>query len=351
MNRRFFSSLTRISDLDRVASQIRILPREFWEAGDYVVGEVCCPPGPLTKTELPNGRYVDLLEGDQVMGAFGVRDATLEAVGDYRRIGDDLKMDALTNAGLFGKCTSISPFLPRLTALFYRGHVLTGGTKATMKSYVTGPQNAVAFSLPVVLLVGTSMSSGKTTCARIVIRRLKKMGLSVVAAKATGACRYGEILSMADAGADAIFDFVDVGLPSTVCPAEEFLEAFRILLSKMAATGCDAAVVELGASPLEPYNGEAAMRALLPHVRMTLLCASDPYAVLGVQAAYRLEADLVAGLSANTTAGVALIRRLAGRPALNLLAEDSLPALDALLRDRLRLWPSGEEAPQSAGGA
>ena len=86
---------------------------------------------------------------------------------------------------------------------------------------------------------------------------------------------------MADAGADAIFDFVDAGLPSTVCSAEEYRRALMPLLSRMAAVAADAAVIEIGASPLEPYNGAVTIKEIGRNVRVSILCASDPYAVHG----------------------------------------------------------------------
>lgn len=332
----FLSSVTRISDLATVPFSVNPLPRGCWSATDYVVGEVCSPPGPLRQIELVNGRYARLMRGDLVVGALGVRQATLEAVGDWRAVEADLRFEALTNGGLFGKCTSKSPLMPQLTSYQYRGHVVVEGRKAAMRDFAAhaAPRR---LTIPVILLIGTSMSSGKTTSGRVVISRLKKRGLRVAAAKVTGACRYGEILSMADAGADCVFDFVDAGLPSTVCPEEEFAPALASLLSRIAAEECDVAVVEAGASPLEPYNGAAAVRKLNDNIRLTILCASDPYAVVGVQSAFGLQCDLVAGVCTNTTAAIELIQKLAGAPALNLLRKESLPELDQLLRSRLGL--------------
>lgn len=97
----FFTSLTRISDLPETSVSMKLLPQEEWEEADYVVGEVSSPPGSLSQIELANGRMVEVVEGDLVMGAFGMRYATLESVGDWREIGDDLQMSALTAASLF----------------------------------------------------------------------------------------------------------------------------------------------------------------------------------------------------------------------------------------------------------
>jgi NAD(P)-dependent dehydrogenase (short-subunit alcohol dehydrogenase family) len=190
-------------------------------------------------------------------------------------------------------------------------------------------------SIPVVLLIGTSMSSGKTTSGRAIVHELKRLGLKVAAAKLTGAARYRDVLSLGDAGADRIFDFVDVGLPSTVCPEDEFKIALARLLSKIAASGVDVLVAEAGASPLEPYNGAVAMEALKDSIAMLVLCASDPYAVLGVEHAFGRKPDLVCGPAANTDSAVELVDKLCSVRALNLMRRSSRPELARLLNDRL----------------
>ena len=72
-----------------------------------------------------------------------------------------------------------------------------------------------------------------------------------------------------------MFDFVDAGLPTTVCSEDRFRDRITGLLKRMAAVGADVAVVEAGASPLEPYNGRVAVELLEPHLRFTTLCASS----------------------------------------------------------------------------
>ena len=59
--------------------------------------------------------------------------------------------------------------------------------------------------------------------------------MSVVGVKFTGAGRRRDTLAMRDAGAEKIFDFVDVGLPSTVCPPEEYRELLGSLLGLIQA--------------------------------------------------------------------------------------------------------------------
>jgi hypothetical protein len=329
----FFSSVTRIADLEDRDFDCRPLPRERWATGDYVQCEVVGRPGPLYQVELPTGRMCQVFDGDVVIGALGKRAATLEGVGDWEQIEDDHALHALTAAGLFGKATSVSPLLPELMRLRYRGHVVRDD-KVTMGQFCT-PREPQALTIPVVLLIGTSMSSGKTTSGRVIVHELKRRGLKVAAAKLTGAARYRDTLTLGDAGANEMFDFVDVGLPSTVCPEAEFKTALKQLLSRIAAADVDVLVAEAGASPLEPYNGAVAMEVLKDRIAMTVLCASDPYAVLGVQQAFGRKPDLVCGPAANTDSAVELVQKLCGVPALNLMRQSARPELAKLLNQRL----------------
>jgi len=332
----FFTSLCRIADLESKGFDTVALPRSAWAGGDYVAAEVFGQPSRLYRFELTTGRLMDVMEGAEVIGALGKRAATLEATGDWQAVGDDGAMHALTGAGLFGKALSVAPMLDRLMELRYRGHIMRGGEKLTMRDFVK-PAAEADFSIPVVLLIGTSMSAGKTTAGRIIIHELKRAGLRVAGAKFTGAGRYRDVLSFQDAGADDIVDFVDAGLPSTVVPRAEFAAAMQHMLRRLAVSTVDVLVAEAGASPLEPYNGDTAVDMLGRNVRCTVLCASDPYAVVGVQKAFGIEPDIVTGPAANTDAGIDLVEALSGLRALNLLRPDSIPELKKTLADRLKM--------------
>jgi len=329
-----FASVTRISDLAEREFDVRRLPRDAWGHADYVAATVTGEPSSLYRVELANGRLVEVMEGMTVIGALGRRAATLEATGSWEAIGDDGRITELTGAGLFGRLVSLAPAMPRLMTLEYAGHLFRGERKLGMGDFVAEVPSA-SLAVPTILLIGTSMSSGKTTTGKIIINELKRAGLRVAGAKFTGAGRYRDVLSYGDAGADVILDFVDAGLPSTVVPESEFEQAMQYMSSRIAAAGVDVLVAEAGASPLEPYNGAAAVRALKANVRCAVLCASDPYAVLGVRTAFGFEPDLVTGPTANTDAGIALVEKLTGLTALNLIRSDSLPALRRVLAERL----------------
>lgn len=328
MSTRVYGSLCRIADFRDSNFDVRPLPEPAWEMGDYVEGEVFGAPTSLYQVEDRDGHIVRVESGDWIIGTLGDRAATLEGVGSWRSIGANRVMHALTCAGLLGKFTSISKLLPDPLRLNYRGHLLRGGRKVTMSEFAMRA-DAHAFAVPTVLLLGTSMSAGKTTTGRRVCKVLDRAGCFVIGAKLTGAGRYRDILSFLKTGASEIYDFVDAGLPSTVVPEDTYRCAIRPVLNHINDRGPDFLVAEAGASPLEPYNGAAAMDELSGNIVCTILCASDPYAVVGVQNAFGIRPNLVAGPAAQTSAAVELVRKLADLPAINVID----PAADAAFRE------------------
>ncbi len=335
MTNAVLGSLTRIADFDSNPWELEQLERRDWQTGDYVAADVTGERTRLYHVEITSGDMVPVEAGDRVIGALGDRAATLEGVGSWRDVRRG-KMHAMTSAGLLGSFTSLSTLIAQPMSLDYAGHVVRDGTKVTMKQFALRSE-AKDFQVPTVLLVGTSMSAGKTATGRQVIADLVARDYRVIGAKLTGAGRYRDVLSFKSAGAEEVFDFVDVGLPSTVVPEDKFREAIRPLLGHIGRLEPDFLVAEAGASPLEPYNGDAAIDELGDGVRCTVLCASDPYAVLGVQQAFGLTPDIVSGPATTTSAGRDLVRRLTGVEAFNILDADSLQGFRAALAARLNL--------------
>ena len=69
-------------------------------------------------------------------------------------------MHALTAAGLLGRYTSLSQLLVEPLNLNYMGHLCREGRKVRMSDFAMH-SNKYEFSIPTVLLVGTSMSAVK----------------------------------------------------------------------------------------------------------------------------------------------------------------------------------------------
>ncbi len=337
MNNEFiFTSLTRISDLSENPFAVIKAKKDSWKTGDYVAARVINNARGWFKAESFDGRMIDLMKDDLLIGALGERYATLEATGTWKKVESNGRMHLLTGAGLFGKLTSKSFFIPSIVEVQYIGHVSRNNKPLNMMDFVPKIEDT-KFDLPVILFVGTSMSAGKTTAARIVTRLLKNTGLKVVGAKLSGAGRFKDILAVKDAGAVQVFDFVDVGLPSSIYDPEQYIIALRKLMSMIAKTNADVAIIEIGASPLEPYNGDIAIEAIRKHVKCTILCASDPYAVYGVMKSFNLKPSIVSGPATNTLGGIDLIYRLCKVKGLNIIDTKMLPKLEKILKNKLQL--------------
>ncbi|MBL7473241.1 hypothetical protein [Robertkochia sediminum] len=329
-----FTTLTRISDLETQSFALKRLSREHWATGDYIVGRITDIGSSSSQLELPNGRMRGVIGDELVVGALGVRHATLEATGSWKAVGDDGAMHMLSGGGLMGKLTSRSMFMPEMISILYHGHVIRDGQKVTMDDFVR-PCAQKSYDIPTILFIGTSMSAGKTTSARIVTSLLTRAGYKVLGAKITGTGRFKDILAVKDVGAVQVYDFVDAGLPSTICDPEVYEKKLDHMLSCMAASEADVAVVEIGASPLEPYNGDIAYKGIKDQVKCCILSASDPYAVYGLMEAFGVKPDLVTGISTNTLGGQEMVERLCGVPAMNLLDTGSIPPLKSILRQKL----------------
>jgi hypothetical protein len=276
---------------------------------------------------------VEAHPGDLLIGALGRRSATLEAVGSFEAVGDDRIMHALTGAGLFGRLTSVAVNLGPLVRTRYQGHVHAAEQRIAMGDFVR--DSDATLEAPVVLVVGTSMSAGKTATCGVLASWFRSQGMRAVGAKLTGAGRYRDILAMRDRGAVAVYDFVDAGLPSSICPEGEYRERLRSLLRMVGSSAPDVVVAEAGASPLEPYNGGTAIEELGDRVACLVLAAADPYSVVGIEKAFNMRPDAITGRATSTDSACELVESLAGIPAINVLDTKACPRLFEIVAKRL----------------
>lgn len=331
-----YASLTRISDLQEKGFEVKKFLKKDWETGDYVVCRILDAGSKNINIELRSGRMRGVMEGELLVGALGERFATLDATGTWKKVEQDLEMTVLTAAGLVGKMTSKSSYTESLIQVKYLGHALRKNKKVTMDHFVKPIKN-LPFTIPVILFVGTSMSAGKTTSARIVTKLLLESNYKVVGAKLSGAGRFKDILAVKDVGADAVVDFVDAGLPSTICRKKVFLSKVEYIKNYISSIKADVAVIEIGASPLEPYNGHLAINSVRDNIKCVVLCASDPYGVYGIIKAFNLKPDFVTGIATNTIAGRNLVENLCDVKALNIIDPANTKELKSILSNKLEL--------------
>ncbi len=78
----------------------------------------------------------------------------------------------------------------------------------------------------------------------------------------------------------------------------------------------------------------------------TVLCASDPYAVVGVMKGFDVIPDVVSGITANTSAGIELVQRLTGVNTLRLPGDEEAKLLVEDIMSKLSHLKIGAFPPE-----
>jgi hypothetical protein len=157
--------------------------------GDLLLAEVQ-NLGRHTRMEIRTGVTMDLFPGDHIVGAFGNRYATDQYEG-YLPTRPVKECDLLSVGGVCGEVASrhasmVDPTRLRIVGLVGDKH----GRPINQRAFGLPSHDAVGecleSSAEVILVVGSSMNSGKTTTAGTLARALSRANFSVAAGKITG---------------------------------------------------------------------------------------------------------------------------------------------------------------------
>lgn len=234
------------------------------QVGSVVLSEVTSI-GQHRHLELCDGRRSRLFTGDEIITCYGHR----YAPDQYEAtVPDDVgPCELTTSGGVTGTVQHRHARAGRATRL--RPIALLGdanGQPLTLDRFALPvPGTGVTSPAPVFAVLGTSMNSGKTTTAAHLIHGLGRAGLRVAAAKVSGTGSGADYWHMKDAGAVAVLDFSDCGMPSTYRVDPTALQAVAAtILAELAKAQPDAIVLEI-ADGL--YQRETAMIAASPWFR------------------------------------------------------------------------------------
>lgn len=302
-------------------------------AGDVAVFEVLSI-GKHSTIQGEDKRNCHIYPGDQIMAAFGTRYATEQFEG-YLPVEQLEEYHILGAGGTVGviesmHCKFLKTGPTRLRLLGYAvdrsGTVInTKGRK--MSSMV--PYSGVMQSLTrVVLSVGSSMDSGKTTTAAHLVRGLKEKGMKTGFIKLTGTVYTKDCDLNYDNGADVVADFSAMGFPSTyMCTLTELLNLYETLLTEIKADQLDYVVIEIADGI---FQRETEM--LLGHnkfmsgVDTVIFSAGDSLAaVQGVRTLQEMRVN-VAALSGLFTASPLLTKEVQSRLNMPVYTIDQLAA-------------------------
>ena len=212
--------------------------------GDLVLAQVV-EIGHHAKLQTPNGRRSEMYVGDEIVVAYGDRYAPSQWEA---RVPEDLgECHLAAGGGLASRITEAHPRMKPPTVLQPIGLLADSrGHRINLKQFSLTDPGRLPSLPPTIVILGTSMDSGKTTAAASIINGLSKAGLRVGAAKVTGTGACGDLMKFEDAGAAQALDFVDAGLPTTYLqPLSEIQRIVRTLLGALVENGAEALVVEV----------------------------------------------------------------------------------------------------------
>lgn len=213
-------------------------------AGDIVAAEVVSI-GKHTTLENRQGIVQHIFPGDRFVGAFGNRYATDQYEG---YVPEELQeeFDLLSVGGVCGLVASQHASMQPPTRLRLLGAMCDQQGKALNLSQHRLPSRHSSSTCELILVVGASMNSGKTTTVGTLVRALSNAGLRVCAAKTTGTAAGKDGRYFASCGAQRVLDFTDVGHPSTyMLSVHELLETFGTLVAHLQDLQPDYIVVEV----------------------------------------------------------------------------------------------------------
>lgn len=311
------ASATRNVNIDKdVIISDKIRARE----GEVIAVKALEEKSVYNQLELANGRMARIRKGDIIVGVLGNRKALRGYVGIVPaeiKVGDILHI--LNIGGVIGKCVSqyidIGPAL-RVEVL---GSVLTFpsmehriGTPINIMQTGIKNRDKLEKSVPLVIVSGTCMSSGKTSCASEVIKYLNGKRYKVEAAKITGISAMKDILDMEDCGAKRCLDFTDAGIVST--SPEKVVPIAKGLIYELNKDRLNLIVIELGDGILGEYGVQSILqdKEIMNFTKAHVVCATDPVAAFGAVEQfkkYNLKIDVMAGPATDTEVGIKYIEK------------------------------------------
>jgi hypothetical protein len=228
------------------------IPQDYvLQVGDVGIFEIL-EIGKHSRMQADNKLNVTIIEGDRIMAAFGTRYATAQIEG-YMPEKIDQELHILGAGGTVGVVRSmhtnyekIGPTRLRLIGLAtdMQGKVINT-RKMEERRMIRFSTNSTT-KAKVILSLGSSMDSGKSTSAAYLVHGLKKAGKNVAYIKLTGTI-YSKDADLAyDLGADVSTDFGEFGFPSTyMCSEKDLLDLYASLLAVVLPSSPDYIVMEI----------------------------------------------------------------------------------------------------------
>ncbi len=281
------SYLCRNINIEKLNDDPLFLEKYIPHAGDVGIFKVISI-GKHKKVENYQSINQYLMENDWVMCAFGNRYASAQFEGYVPEILLS-EYDLLGQGGVVGELHSMHNRYERIgptkltligLATDQQGNILN--THATLPNESTLSVSKHA-NYKVILSIGSSMDSGKTTTAAYTIHGLSKAGYRVSFIKLTGTAYTKDVQFARDLGAISSVDFSYFGYPSTyMYPVSQLIHLFKALLAESSRNDPDFIVVEIADGILQRETfGLLSNENFMDMIHNVILSAVDSLGLLG----------------------------------------------------------------------
>lgn len=301
------------------------------KVGDVVFGKISYM-GEHGSLENREGRIHMITDRTRSVFVFGNRYAPDYFEGEIPEIMQS-QVDLLARSGVIGVMREKNTAIKDPTKVEIIGHVVDDdGKPINTQDFPVAlpktPLNKEKKRAPMILNIGTSMNSGKSTSAIACCWALSAMGYDVRASKVTGTASLKDILHMQDAGAEFVSDFSYLGFPSTYMLGEdEVMGIFENLDAKYGGNSNRFWVVEFADGIMQR---ETAMLLRNEYVRSRIhrltFSAVDAFGAIGGLRILEEEFDLVPdAISGRCTSSPLMVKELRNRtniPVFNNMQKD-----------------------------
>ncbi len=206
--------------------------------GDVALFEVL-EIGKHKTVQLTDKRNATILPGDMILASFANRYATAQFEGYIPEKPTEI-LDILGAGGAIGIVKSKNAAFHDIepTKLKLVGYAMNDENEVVNTIYNHTQRKKFRGEVPnnarVILSVGSTMDSGKTTTAAFLARGLKLNNNKVAFIKLTGTCYSKDKDLVYDCGADVSLDFVDAGYPSTYMISKpDLMDLYQTLMDQL----------------------------------------------------------------------------------------------------------------------
>lgn len=285
--------------------------------GTIVMVEALNHEGKYNILDFVGGRLGKLWHWDKIPAVLGYRKATTEFAGFVpKKITPCDELYLLCESGIVGEISGVFEAWGRPMKVKVLGSILDEkGNSMNLKNYKLPKAKGLSHKSPLIIFLSTRMDCGKTTIACKIGHEISALGKKVAGAKLTGVAFSQDLLKLMDAGVSPVYDFVDMGLPSTCNGnSKEVVNASLNIINKINSAKPDCILTEFGDAVLGEYHVADILqnKQFQTNIKMVVLAANDFVGIKGttdILYSWGIKVDLVTGPIANSKVGVNLIKK------------------------------------------